>query len=83
MRPKLTMCKGLPGSGTTTWAMEQVAAFRVNQDDIRKELGWTSWATWDFKSELEHKVHDLKKQRIAAGLQLGRDVISDDTNLDR
>lgn len=83
MSGKLTMCRGLPGSGKTTWAMLQPRTTRVNQDDIRKELGWTSWATWDFTSPLERSVYGIKRQRIAASLALGHHVISDDTNLGR
>lgn len=57
MQPTLTVCVGLPGSGKTTWAVGQVnkgpiRTIRVNQDEIRQALGWTSWAT---KSELFDK----------------------------
>jgi len=77
------MCVGLPGSGKTTWALQQPGTTRVNQDDIRKELGWTSWETWDFKGLEETLTHVLKGDRIKAGLKLGHHVISDDTNLGR
>lgn len=92
MRPKLTMCKGLPGSGKTTWAKDQLVncdfsrgthCIRVNQDDIRKELGWTSWETWDFKGPAEKMVYSVKQVRIEAALRKGLNVISDDTNLGR
>lgn len=80
---KLIVCQGLPASGKTTWALTQVeksGGVRVNQDDIRKELGWTSWSTWDFKSAAEKTVYDIKRSRIIAALKSGVDVISDDTN---
>lgn len=82
-RAKLTMCRGLPGSGKTTWAMAQPATVRVNQDAIRRELGWTSWAAWDFTGPAENEVHAIKIRRIELGLSAGRHVISDDTNLGR
>lgn len=85
---KLIMCVGLPGSGKTTWAVDEVVrnypqVTRVNQDDIRKQLGWLSWKTWDFKGEREKQVHTIKEQRIREGLNAGLTVISDDTNLGR
>lgn len=88
--PKLTMCKGLPGSGKTTWALDQCSlltippSVRVNQDDIRKEhFGWTSWATWDFNSETEKRVYAIKVRNIATALASGFNVINDDTNMGR
>lgn len=79
---KLIMCIGLPGSGKSTWALEQVEKsgwtwVRVNKDDIRKELGMTRAS---FKREQEFAVIDHRDHRIITALKAGQTVISDDTN---
>jgi len=58
--PELIACRGLPGSGKTTWARQQLAAaplgtlMRVNRDGLRRMMHlrrvltvaqWP-WATW-------------------------------------
>lgn len=80
--PTLLMLRGLPASGKTTYALSLPAWqwMRVNQDDIRKTLGWTSWATWDFKSPREHSVYAIKEAQIVNALRRGCNVVSDDTN---
>ena len=79
---KLIMCRGLPGSGKSTWALEQVEAsgwtiVRVNKDDIRKELGLNRKT---FKREDEYAVVDRRDGLIIDALNAGQTVISDDTN---
>lgn len=79
---KLIMCKGLPGSGKSTWAKAEVVkdpdhTIRVNKDEIRIELGldrgkWTR--------ESEYAVVDRRDHLISEGLKAGKTVISDDTN---
>jgi predicted kinase len=78
--PTLLMLQGLPASGKTTHAkiLERDAGWvRVNKDDIRKELTATGW-TWS--KEREKDVVKIRDERIGTALQLGRDVVSDDTN---
>lgn len=82
---KLTMCRGLPGSGKTTWALNQLAgginrSIRVNKDDLRAELGQNGWV-WSQANEQE--IIALRDSRIANALKLGFDCISDDTNFAR
>ncbi|HCT81571.1 MAG TPA: 5'-hydroxyl kinase, partial [Micromonosporaceae bacterium] len=73
----LTITRGLPGSGKTTWAKAQPRAVRVNRDELRRMLhgGWTgdSWA--------EKQVTTAQRAAIGALLKSGVNVISDDTNL--
>lgn len=76
---KLTIVRGLPGSGKTTWAKAQLNAWRVNRDDIRAQYT----GVWDFSNSLlENLVTLLQKQMITELLGRGLHVIVDDTNLD-
>lgn len=76
---KLTIARGLPGSGKTTWAKAQPDAWRVNRDDIRAQYT----GVWDFNNNLlENLVTLLQKQMITELLGRGLHVIVDDTNLD-
>lgn len=75
----LTITRGLPGSGKTTWARTQ-PGWRVNRDDLRAMVlpGWIygSSTNEDALTEAQHSA-------ICALLFHGRDVIVDDTNLRR
>ncbi len=83
---KLICCSGLPGSGKTTWAMEQVETApyykaRVNKDDIRKDLAFTGWV-WSPKNEAD--VIRIRNNRIISLFNQGfTTIISDDTNFGR
>jgi len=75
----LTITRGLPGSGKTTWARQQGGAVRVNRDDLRHMLhgghiglGWA-----------EVQVTLAQRALIESLLRAGLNVISDDTNLRR
>lgn len=79
---KLIMTRGLPGSGKSTWALEQVeqsgwTIVRVNKDEIRQSLGMNRA---NFTREQEYSVVDRRDQMITTALKAGLDVISDDTN---
>ena len=75
----LTITRGLPGSGKTTWARTQRGHVRVNRDDLRRMLHGgpllTGWA--------ETQVTLAQHAQVAALLRAGVNVICDDTNLRR
>jgi predicted kinase len=75
--PTLTITRGLPGSGKTTWAKRQGGHVRVNRDDLRRMLHGgplhTGWA--------EQQVTQAQRAQVEALLRAGVNVICDDTNL--
>ena len=73
--PTLTITKGLPASGKTTWARKQKAK-RVNKDDLRAMLDNSEWS-----KENEKLVLNIRDLIIVECLAAGQDVIVDDTNL--
>lgn len=79
--PKLIMTKGLPASGKSTWAKEQVLKSkgrtkRINKDDLRAMVDAGEWSKANEKIIL-HTRDGLICQYLSSGL----DVIVDDTNL--
>lgn len=79
MAAKLTIVRGLPGSGKTTWAKAQEDAWRVNRDDIRGQYT----GVWNYNDLLmESLVSLLQREMIKELLGADRHVIVDDTNLD-
>jgi predicted kinase len=73
----LTITRGLPGSGKTTWARQQPGAVRVNRDDLRRMLhGGQMGLGW-----AEKQVTVAQRAQIDALLREGVNVICDDTNL--
>jgi predicted kinase len=78
---RVTLTRGLPGSGKSTWAKQQVAEnpetmVRVNKDDLRAMLHDSRWSEAN-----EVLVEAARDALILAGLRHGCDVIVDDTNL--
>lgn len=81
MKPlTLTLTKGLPASGKSTWAKEQVAKSqgktkRVNKDDLRAMIDskWTK--------HKEKFIITARNALITAALEEGFNVIVDDTHL--
>jgi len=75
--PTLTITRGLPASGKSTWAREQRHAARVNRDDLRLMMhgGWTALGTH------EKRVTIAQRAAVEALLRAGVDVVCDDTNL--
>lgn len=74
--PTLTMLKGLPGSGKTTWARTQKAK-RVNKDDLRAMLDNGVWS-----KDNEKLILSIRNYLLLVLMQERKyDVICDDTNL--
>lgn len=81
---KLTILRGISGSGKSTWARNQNAAV-VCRDDLRVGLfgsdGPEYYAHPDLKAR-EELVSKVEALAIAEHLSAGRDVISDNTNIE-
>lgn len=78
--PKIIICRGIQGSGKTTWAKQWVLEdpehrVRFNNDDIRNMLG----KYWVPSREL--LVRALKVQFIATSMEMGYDIVIDNMNL--
>lgn len=78
--PTLTMCKGLPASGKTSWARYQVKVGmgkvkRVNKDDLRDMMDCSIWS-----KQNEWYVMKVRDFIIKLALEHGESVIVDDTN---
>ena len=79
-KAKLIMLKGLPGSGKSTWAKQQVKdnpkkITRVNKDDLRALMHNSHWS-----KDNENEVVSARNAIILNALCLGKTVIVDDTN---
>jgi predicted kinase len=76
----ITLTYGLPASGKSTWAKEQVEnsngkIVRVNMDDIRAMLGLP------YSKDAEALALDIQDQMIVTAIESGKDVIVDNTHL--
>jgi predicted kinase len=82
MAPSLTLTKGLPASGKTTWAKAAVAAARkgtvtrVSRDDLRHMM-----FSYQFSKGNERAVTLARDDMITQALTSGRSVIVDETGL--
>lgn len=78
--PKIILCRGIPGSGKSTWSKQWVLEdpehrVRFNNDDIRNMLG-KYWVP-----SREKLVLNLKKQFIISSMMAGYDIVIDNMNL--
>lgn len=78
--PKVILCRGIQGSGKTTWAKQWVLEdpehrVRFNNDDIRNMLG-KYWVP-----SREGLVKDLKGLFLQEAMAYGFDIVIDNMNL--
>ena len=78
---KLIMTRGLPASGKSTWAKEQVKLSkgktkRVNKDDLRAMIDDGEWS-----KENEKFILSVRDSIIVDALFQHKNIIVDDTNL--
>lgn len=77
---KIILCRGIQGSGKTTWAKQWVLEdpehrVRFNNDDIRNMLG----KYWVPSREI--LVNSIKRHFIRTSMKRGYDVVIDNMNL--
>jgi predicted kinase len=82
----LTLCRGLPGSGKSTWAKEQVRrslgdVVRVSRDDIRLAFYGVHILTGPDRNREERLLSKIQMDTVRGFLVAKKDVIVDDTNL--
>lgn len=80
---KITLTVGIPACGKSTWAKEEVAKApdkitRINRDDLRNMM-----SNYHFSDANEQLVTSAKTFMIQQALRYGRDIIIDETNLNR
>ena len=76
---RITLTRGLPASGKSTWAKKQLARgniVRINKDDLRSMLNNGKWSKIN-----EQIVLKIRDEATIAALNKGYNVIIDDTNL--
>lgn len=76
---KIILCRGIQGSGKTTWAKQWVLEdpehrVRFNNDDIRNMLGKYR------VTSREHLVSDIKKDFMVSAMEFGYDIVVDNMN---
>lgn len=77
------MCKGLPGSGKSTWAKEFILSqpdqwVRINNDSLQLML---TGQTFVKDKKVWHKIEHFRDCMINEALAMGLNVIIDNTNL--
>lgn len=78
--PKIILCRGIQGSGKTTWAKQWVLEdpehrVRFNNDDIRNMLG-KYWVP-----SRENLVESLRSAFLLNSMSYGFDIVIDNMNL--
>jgi predicted kinase len=83
---KIIICRGLPGSGKSTWASQWVQEephkrIRINWDDMRKMFGGGIKGFWVPKREKLPLLSRTTHMLIHWAMEYNIDVIVDNTNL--
>jgi len=77
---KIVFCRGLPGSGKSTWAKDFVSKnsnwVRTNMDDIREKY----YPNTKFSKEREVSVISIEDNEIIIALNDGKNIVNDNTN---
>lgn len=78
--PKIILCRGIQGSGKTTWARKWVLEdsehrVRFNNDEVRNMLG-KYWVP-----SREHLVTDIRLGFMVSAMEFGYDIVIDNMNL--
>lgn len=79
MKIKVILCRGIQGSGKTTWAKkycnDHPNTIRLNRDDIREML---SFKTWSYK--IENTIKRVEYTMMVSFLRLNINVVIDDVS---
>lgn len=80
---KVILCVGIPACGKSTWSKEEVrkdpeGTIRISRDDLRNML-----SNYHYSESNEKLVSSLKEFSLIQGLKRGRNVILDETNLNK
>lgn len=82
---KLTILRGLSGSGKSTWAEAQPGAVIVSRDRLRVAMFGSDGVDYYQRHDLracEDAITAVEHAAIDAALRAGKDVISDNTNIE-
>lgn len=78
-KQKIIFCKGLPGSGKSTWSkqycLDNPEFVRINKDDVRKIMG-----SLPYKKSTEEYTLFIQRLIGIVALKNGKSIIVDDTN---
>lgn len=80
---KVTLTVGIPACGKSTWSKEEVrkdpeGTVRINRDDLRNML-----SNYHYSESNEKVVSALKEFTLVTALKRGRNVVIDETNLNK
>jgi predicted kinase len=80
---KVILCCGIPASGKSTWAKQEIAKdpnnwVRINNDDIRAMMNNSVWS-----ADYERLITEVRKFVIKEALKQNKNVIIDNININK